>query len=1024
MSAVHHIGSQVLITAVLRGEMDIVSWLLYSGVHINWVHDFYGTALAAAAYGGHQNIISLLLDIGANINEVGGDYGTALAAAAFAGKTGTVSLLLDRGANINKVGSLLGTPLAAAAYKGRTNIVTLLLDRGANINEVGTKYGTALAVAAHYGHSNIMSLLLDRGANIDEVDAKSGTALAVAAFKGSTDIVLLLLDRGANINEVGGDYGTALAAAAYGGSKYVVSLLLDRGANINNVGAKYGTALAAAAYRGEKDIMSLLLDRGANINAVGGEYGTALAAAAFKAGLEGWMGIVSLLLARGANVNGVGGKYGTPLAAAAIGGSTDIVSLLLDQGADINLVAGSLGTVLGQAIHIGSTKMVACLLEHGADLMRVGGSYSTASGVYPSALDAAHSEGSRADPALLALLTTAISKQSGSTNQLTHPNVDTLDVIISRPPFPMPYNPALCARTVSSSVRPSDILATQFPAQFPAQFLARENITSDQAGVACRELEEEVLCRSLAVLVGLDKNAIQDKYEWIRNDVRYFVACNFEFGFAYAAARVAWKHFNEPSVDSNIISIQRGQWHKHAQILDKARSKAIEIDKSSSRTGHEVIILPYTIMPRRLWDLRGNRVVDFQMLHAAQPTIETTPSFWAVSHSWTSDMSSVLTPINQHQWPIPLPTGNRITLDSLRSELLTLGAEYVWIDVVCLRQQSSDDHLEQLRQEEWKLDVPTIGNIYRRAAGIVRYFNGLGVCFSSNGWDNPRHWLQRAWTLQEIAAENTTINGGVPRDLGQVFLNSQGEFFGKVMKFRNAIRPVIQLAAEVDSPHGCEVYELAQEMTRRYATNPVDKLSGLFYLLGTTKLPCYDELVTGEDIWGQCFHLLPDERKAEILFNFPYRGSDKQWFPTWAQVLDWPVRDPECDHMRSYGLKNVMSVPEEMFFSNIWTIPNAVFYETGRPGEYEVKTDHGLLSLYFYLPYLLQEPISVQGRSVFTLATTDLGHAHNWLVCRAIGKWVWTNEVNVLHKVGVVRTDSCGELSAAGLLRKMDCLFV
>ena len=45
---------------------------------------------------------------------------------------------------------------------------------------------------------------------------------------------------------------------------------------------------------------------------------------------------------------------------------------------------------------------------------------------------------------------------------------------------------------------------------------------------------------------------------------------------------------------------------------------------------------------------------------------------------------------------------------------------------LCLRQKSEVDHLEKLRVEEWKLDVPTIGNVYRAAANIVRYFNGLG----------------------------------------------------------------------------------------------------------------------------------------------------------------------------------------------------------------------------------------------------------------------------------------------------------
>ena len=65
------------------------------------------------------------------------------------------------------------------------------------------------------------------------------------------------------------------------------------------------------------------------------------------------------------------------------------------------------------------------------------------------------------------------------------------------------------------------------------------------------------------------------------------------------------KHFDILSVDSNIISVQRGRWHKHAQELDEARSKAIEIYPST-------IISPYSIMPRRLWDLKSNRVVDIR----------------------------------------------------------------------------------------------------------------------------------------------------------------------------------------------------------------------------------------------------------------------------------------------------------------------------------------------------------------------------------------------------------------------------
>ena len=934
------------------------------------------------------------------------------------GRKDIVLLLLDRGADINKKasGEYNGTALAVAAFIGSVDISSLLLDRGADINLVGGKYGTALAAAVFSGSVDMVSLLIDWGADINTVGGQYGTALAAAAFTGNMDVVSLLIDRGADINTVGGEYGTALAAAAFRERTQIVKLLLDRGANINVVGGQYGTALVAAVFSGNVDIISLLIDQGADINTVGGEYGTALAAAAFTGSVD----VVSLLIDRGADINTVGGEYGTALGAAAFGEREGMASLLMDQGSDINCVIGEFGTVLGLAIHKrSSSAVIALLLEHGADVMHIGGSYSTTLGVYPSAFDVAHSEDDRT---LLELLETASRKQNPNIGTDPASNVN----VISRPPFPMPYIMPYSALSIGHqkgefpSLRSLDIL--------PTTFRAGDDITSAQADIPCRKLTEEVLWHSLAALVGLHPGTAQDKHQWIRNDVCYFVACDFDFGLAYAAARVAWNHFNEYSVDSSIISIQRGQWHKHAQALHEKRSKAIKIS-----SGQELIEKPYSIMPRRLWDLKSNRVVDFRMLLAIKSAIDTIPTFWAVSHSWTSDMCLVWTAINQHQWPIPLPKD--ISLDYLRSELLTLGAEYVWIDVVCLRQRSEANDLEQLRREEWKLDVPTIGNIYGAAVNIVRYFNGLGVHFRNSGWDDSRHWLQRAWTLQEIANENTTINGGIPRGLGQVFLNSQVKVLGKVTKLRNAIRPVIQLAAQVDSPRGCEVYDLVREMIRRHASQPLDKLSGLLYLLRTTKLPCYDDKMSTEDIWRKCFYLLPPERKAEILFDFPYRGLDKQWFPTWAQVLDWPVRDPDYDHIRPQSLPASMRDIEgkmSFFIRNIWAIPDVVIYDTDNSGEYKVKINNRFFG--FYLPYLLQEPIKVQDQPIFTLATMELGHTHNWVICRAIGKQLGAGvdlevvKVNVLKKVGVLRTDFCSELSigehGVPLLQKMDCLFV
>ncbi len=75
------------------------------------------------------------------------------------------------------------------------------------------------------------------------------------------------------------------------------------------------------------------------------------------------------------------------------------------------------------------------------------------------------------------------------------------------------------------------------------------------------------------------------------------------------------------------------------------------------------------------------------------------------------DRDKVPTPINGHEWPVPIPKD--ANLDLIRLELLNLGAEYVWLDVLCLRQEGGPR--EDLRAEEWKLDRPTIGHVFRMA---------------------------------------------------------------------------------------------------------------------------------------------------------------------------------------------------------------------------------------------------------------------------------------------------------------------
>ena len=126
----------------------------------------------------------------------------------------------------------------------------------------------------------------------------------------------------------------------------------------------------------------------------------------------------------------------------------------------------------------------------------------------------------------------------------------------------------------------------------------------------------------------------------------------------------------------------------------------------------------------------------------------------------------------------------------------------------------------------------------------------------------------------------------------------------------------------------------------------------------------------------------------------------------------------------------------------------------GQTSDYEVAMQDKIYS--FYCPYASQKPIPTTEGQALTLATPDLGHSSNWVVCEAVGSRKLTSnmpapedpnvqtskthqtqkrtigvEVVVLKKVGVLRTDFCGEIWAGArrrgnqsTLRRINVVFV
>ena len=276
---------------------------------------------------------------------------------------------------------------------------------------------------------------------------------------------------------------------------------------------------------------------------------------------------------------------------------------------------------------------------------------------------------------------------------------------------------------------------------------------------------------------------------------------------------------------------------------------------------------------------------------------------------------------------------------------------------------------------------------------------------------------------------------------------------GKVATLRQALGPIVKLAAEVDSLSGCSFYSLVTQMARRNAAQPTDKVAGLFYLLRTTQLPTYDAGISDGDVWASCFHLLPFGRKIEILFDFPYGGNgadhvhDCQWFPAWRQLMEWPDRDPIYNHTVAVWRQNQAHLqlaqaqkPEHLLVSDIWAISDVQlcqkFVNSNEWDVVEYVINHRGDTLGFYYPYMHQKPIEISSSTQYTLVTTYPDNSCNWIVCESLWKrdesymsLGGAMEVVSLKKLGVLRTDSCSELFLRSgredsLLQKINALFI
>ncbi|KAK0500737.1 hypothetical protein EDD18DRAFT_778097 [Armillaria luteobubalina] len=431
-------------------------------------------------------------------------------------------------------------------------------------------------------------------------------------------------------------------------------------------------------------------------------------------------------------------------------------------------------------------------------------------------------------------------------------------------------------------------------------------IPSRLADTPCATLGVNGLMDELNTVLGTHKL----RNPFLSSILEECIANGYNFGRTYSCLRRIWHTANWSTVRDKFWRQQEEDWEERREALHGNR-----------------IVNP-GLRPRRVWDLYSNRVVPRWLMsvgcgygNIGSPT--------PISHAWMDekDRTAVWTPINGHEWPVPIPKDADLNL--IRIEMLNLGHEYAWLDVLCLRQVGGPR--EDLRTKEWKVDVPTIGAVYF-ASRVVCYLSGLGrpLTLKEGDLDSDRSWFRRAWTLQEVGI-GRVIAGDTPDGPLHAEYTEDGKYETKLLtKFHRQLQ-----YSDMDWMH-----EALAEMQTRVSTNPVDKVAGLAFLMESQWIPAYYESASLEDAWTTLVHSMDLEVRAELFIVCPEPGDGgPKWRPSWEQAMTTPllpykISDEWVDRDEDW-CENVDCI--EGF---VWGL--AVVEGDDRHGEFIVDRDDGI----------------------------------------------------------------------------------
>lgn len=411
-----------------------------------------------------------------------------------------------------------------------------------------------------------------------------------------------------------------------------------------------------------------------------------------------------------------------------------------------------------------------------------------------------------------------------------------------------------------SSYEDGELRAPVVEVPMQRSYTGHQAIPETMASIPCAYFGLPALLEALNSISGTSKPLSDHGLVFL---LQQCIERKYDFGTAYSYLRQRW---DTPSTEAK-------------KDLDYCREE--DSKRRQGSMDDKGYITNHNLHPRRVWDLYSNRVVPFwfgfkKMDYGNSYSVKLVP----ISHAWMEkdQRHELQTPVNGSLWPVPIP--NDTTLKHVRIELLNYGFEYAWLDVLCLRQKGRADD-ETLRLHEWRIDVPTIGKVYNINTGFpfnFCYLNGLGRPFEIGDLTSKRHWLNRAWTLQETKVEN--FIGGLIDSSPRRHQGKQED--EKYMAFEKKLSELEDKIPWVMAPDTCW---LLTTMSQRAAESELDKIFGMAYLLQLSAIPTYIVDQDPEEAWERIIPVIPPTTRGDLLFRTPLTGKGRmKWCPSWKQI--------------------------------------------------------------------------------------------------------------------------------------------